>query len=380
LPNTGICAVQPDCTSHHYLLEKKMPKPRLKEYLDLVPMAGNRYQVRGPESLYVLTGQNTEEVLPHMLPLLDGNHSTEEIIEKLEEVAPAEVIEGVLQKLERFMIVEDASAKEGEGDLTPEQVEPYRNQMGFFAIVTEWGGEFVYQKNLMDSHISIIGDGDLAARIAIECARTGIGGIRGVNLNGNLPGVGAGSPDNLVTHGIDLRDIDSSKQTVAGDPPHLLVLALDRPDRRSLEFVNQLSQDLALPVLYAQINGTQGVVGPMVVPGKTACLSCYHLRVTRNLDFYGEYRLWEKWTEESNGKRYPAPSIGPFTSIVAGMAALEVVKRLSNFHEADLYGKFLTVNALTLECIPHQLLRIPRCPTCGKVPGQTVTTPWLEKR
>jgi len=37
-----------------------MLKPRLKEYFDIFPMAADRYQVRGPESLSVMTGRTTE--------------------------------------------------------------------------------------------------------------------------------------------------------------------------------------------------------------------------------------------------------------------------------------------------------------------------------
>lgn len=357
-----------------------MLKPKLKEYFDLFPTTADRYQVRGPESMSVMTGKTTA-VLGQLLPLLNGQHTVDEIKGKLEAVAPAEIIEGVLQKLEQSMIVEDASAKQEEDQFSAEEVLRFQNQMRFFAAVTEWGGEFVYQKALRDGGVSIIGNGELAARIAEECANTGIGKVVGVNLNGAPPNISGNGHSNSANHGLSLQDLESIKQAVASDAPPVLVLAVDRPEPAVVEFVNQMSQDLNIPLFFAQLNGTEGIVGPFVMPGKTACLKCYQLRTVRNLDFYVEYCEWEKWIGgEGSQSRSSVGSIGPFTGLVASIAAFEVVKRLTGFHEPDLFGKFLTINALTMEFIAHPLLRVPRCPSCGKAQGKAVHTPWVDKR
>ena len=357
-----------------------MLKPKLKEYFDLFPMTADRYQVRGPESLSVMTGKTTE-VLGHLLPLLNGQHTVEEIKGKLEAVAPAEVIDGALQKLEQSMIVEDAVAKPEADQFSAEEVLRYQNQLRFFAAITEWGGEFVYQKALREGAVSIIGGGELAARIAAECANTGIGKVVGVNLNGTPPNVSGNGHASSANQSLGLDDLESIKQSVIADAPALLVLAVDRPEPAVVEFVNQMSQDLDIPLFFSQLNGTEGIVGPFVMPGKTACLKCYQLRTVRNLDFYAEYCAWEKWIGgEGSQRRAPAGSIGPFTGLVAAIAAFEVVKRLTNFHEPDLFGKFLTINALTMEFIAHPLLRVPRCPSCGKAQGKPVHTPWVDKR
>jgi bacteriocin biosynthesis cyclodehydratase domain-containing protein len=357
-----------------------MLKPKLKEYLDVFPMTTDRYQVRGPESLSVITGKTTE-VLSQLLPLLNGQHTIDEIKGKLEAVAPAEVIEGTLQKLERSMIVEDASSKQEEDQFSAEEALRFQNQLRFFAAVTEWGGEFVYQKSLREGGVSIIGSGELAARIAVECASTGIGRVVSVNLNRSSPDASGNGHSSRAYYGLRFDDLESIKQSVASDAPPVLVLAVDRPEPKVVEFVNQMSQDLNIPLFFAQLNGSEGIVGPFVMPGKTACLKCYQLRTVRNLDFYVEYRTWEEWIGGEGGQiRSPAGSIGPFTGIVASIAAFEVVKRLNNFHEPDLFGKFLTINALTMEFISHPLLRVPRCPSCRKAQNKIVHTPWVDKR
>jgi bacteriocin biosynthesis cyclodehydratase domain-containing protein len=104
---------------------------------------------------------------------------------------------------------------------------------------------------------------------------------------------------------------------------------------------------------------------------------CQHLRVVRNLDFYQEYVAWEKWAmTDGQERRTQTGALAPFTDMIAGMAAIEVFKFASGFHEPETYGKFITVDALTLEVIPHQVLRLPRCPDCGKVRSKPITSPW----
>jgi bacteriocin biosynthesis cyclodehydratase domain-containing protein len=130
-------------------------------------------------------------------------------------------------------------------------------------------------------------------------------------------------------------------------------------------------------LLICLINGIEGVVGPFVVPGRTPCLMCQHLRVVRNLDFYQEYVAWEKWAmTDGKERRTQTGALAPFTDMIAGMAAIEVFKFASGFHEPETYGKFITVDALTLEVIPHQVLRLPRCPDCGKARSKPITSPW----
>jgi bacteriocin biosynthesis cyclodehydratase domain-containing protein len=115
------------------------------------------------------------------------------------------------------------------------------------------------------------------------------------------------------------------------------------------------------------------------VPGQTACLLCNHLRVTRNLDYYQEYRSWEKWlTTEGKRKRATPGTLAPFTDLIASMAAIELLKQSSSLYEPETYNKFITVNALTLEFVTHQVQRLPRCPACGNARNKVSFSPWQE--
>jgi bacteriocin biosynthesis cyclodehydratase domain-containing protein len=357
-----------------------MIRPKIKEYFDIFNSGDDGYQVRSSEYVSVLRGSTVRDVFRHLLPLLNGEHTTDELVEKLDGVSKPETVRALILRLGELGILEDASDIYRQ-ELSPEQSEAYQSQMMFFGIASrdsQDSNEAKFQKALLESRLSIIGAGELASRVATECARVGIGTVVGMNLAGEASSP-SGNGEIIETPGLALEDLDSIKRLLTAAPPSLLALALDRPEPAFLERVNTISLDLNIPILHSQINGAKGVVGPMTVPGKTACLKCHHLRVIRNYDFYDEYLEWEKWVEgQGKHKRVAAASLGPFTGIIAGLTALEIVKKLSGFYESELYGRFLTVDALTLEVIPHQVLRVPRCPGCGKMRDKAVLTPWIK--
>jgi bacteriocin biosynthesis cyclodehydratase domain-containing protein len=357
-----------------------MLRPRIKRYFDVFRTDDDRYQVRGSEYVSVLSGKAMRDVFTHLLPLLNGEHTTDEIIEMLRDVSQPEIVRALIRKLGEIGILEDASDMDHQ-ELSPEQARTYQSQMMFFGIAsrdTLEPNEARFQKALFESKLSILGAGELAARTAAECAQVGIGKIVCANLSSEASGSLAGKGGTIETRGLALEDLGAMKQLVEDAPPSLLVLSLERPEPAFLDRVNKIAIDLNIPLLHSQLNGIRGVVGPLVVPGKTACLKCHQLRVIRNYDYYDECLEWERWIEgEGRHSRSAAATLGPFTSIIAGLTALEIVKKLSGFYEPELYGHFLTVSALTQEVIPHRVLRIPRCPSCGKLRGKPTFSPWV---
>ena len=353
-----------------------MLRPKIKEYYDIVPEAEDRYQVRSSEVVSVLKGATVKDVLVHLFPLLDGRHSIEEIVNKLSDVASQEVLHGVLEKLIKLRIVEDASERDDSG-LSPQEVERYRRQLMFLDISLDEGTDLQYQRNIKESRLSIVGEGDLAVSIARQAVRVGIGRVTGINLKDGRR-IGEENPDvSFNQAGIDLLDERSISLAIEQEKPSLIVVAADRAEPSLLKWMNELTQRLRISLLYCEISGTEGVIGPFVLPGQTACLMCQHLRVTRNLDFYQEYRSWEKWvTTDGARSRAQTGSLSPFTEMVAGMASLEVFKHVSSFHEPETYGKFLTVNALSYEITSHEVLRVPRCPACGNARTRPTFSVW----
>jgi bacteriocin biosynthesis cyclodehydratase domain-containing protein len=352
-----------------------MSRPKIKDYYDIVPEAEDRYQVRSSELVSILRGATVKDLLCHLFPLLDGEHTTEEIASELKEVASPEVIHAVIGKLRDSRLLEYAFEPQS-GSLTPQEVEQYRRQLIFLDMTLDMGTAIDYQARLKESRLAIIGEGELASSIASQAARFGMGRIFGVNIKQGDQISGSNPLVSFMAAGADLADMKTSRLLLEQEKPTCILIALDRPEPSLMRSVNEMSQDLGISLFSCQLNGTEGIVGPFIVPGQTACLMCHHLRVTRNLDFYQEYRSWEDWISTNGKRRAQTGALIPFTEMVAGMAALELFKHASGFHEPETYGRYITINALTLEIIIHQVLKLPRCPACGTTRNRPVFSAW----
>lgn len=352
-----------------------MSRPKLKDYYDIVPEAENRYQVRGPEIVTMLSGATAKQILSHLFPLLDGTHTTEEIADKLKEIAGPDVIHAVIGRLKDSKLVEYASEQEG-GPLTPQEVEQYRRQLMFLDMTLDQGEALDFQAKLKEGRLAILGGGELASSIASQAARVGIGRIFGVNMRQDQR-IGESNPlISFTGAGVEPADTETAELSIKDEKPGCLLLALDRPEPALMKWANELSQNHGISLMNCQLSGSEAVIGPFIVPGQTACLMCHHLRVTRNLDFYQEYRSWEDWIATNGNRRAETGALAPFTEMVAGMAALELFKHVSGFHEPETYGRFITVSALTLEILTHQVLKLPRCPACGSGRNRPAFSAW----
>lgn len=139
---------------------------------------------------------------------------------------------------------------------------------------------------LRDTTVLVRGDGPLAPAIAVELARGGVGRVR-VAARGRV------RPED-TTLGYGLADVGRDRTntanalvaaavpgvhtgTPAPGPPDLVVLAdVPVPDPVA---VRELMAE-GTPHLSARVWDGVGVVGPLVVPGRTSCLRCADLTRT----------------------------------------------------------------------------------------------------
>jgi bacteriocin biosynthesis cyclodehydratase domain-containing protein len=127
------------------------------------------------------------------------------------------------------------------------------------------------------------------------------------------------------------------------------------------EVFNQACLEEKITWTSYRLFGFEVNIGPTVIPYETPCYKCFDLRRKGNLTFYEEYTLLERYLKEHqfpSGYLYITPGIG--------LAVLEVIKLLTRFVDPATYGKFFSVNLLTLETRLHSILKLPQCPHCGR--------------
>jgi bacteriocin biosynthesis cyclodehydratase domain-containing protein len=358
-------------------------KPKMKEQFDAFPDGNNRYQFRSSEVTAVLKGKNIRDVFDLLLPLLDGQNSIDEITNRLAGAIGVGQTRDIIRRLIEAGFVEDVG-KTLDSGFTPDELQRYRRQLTFFDLATESGGGLEYHKKLREGRLVVLGESDLVVRIARECSWMGVGRIDGVILSGEAPPLSTrefNSDAKLEFHSAPAYDEQSLSRHLLGPRPHLIIAATERPEPELLKSVNEISQKSETPLLHCRVHGVEAIVGPLVIPKLTACLQCWDLSLKRNYDYYHDYLAWERWaTSDNKNQRSRGGRLSPFIEMIAGMVVVEAGKQLSAFYEPATYGSFITVNALTFEVMPHEVLKLPRCPACRSDAGKYSFSVWRESQ
>lgn len=116
-----------------------------------------------------------------------------------------------------------------------------------------------------------------------------------------------------------------------------------------------------------------GYVGPLVVPGETACLDCLRIRQNSQMKDYQSRRLIEGVAFAGQGAVGFHPSMA---SIIGNIAAFELIKLYSEALPFPKVGTSIEVNLLTTEVKSRKVLKIPRCPTCSPLKTRPSLTPY----
>lgn len=139
------------------------------------------------------------------------------------------------------------------------------------------------------------------------------------------------------------------------DGPRLAVVVEGAP-LRDLYRLNEEAVRLGAAVLYAQVAGSDYAIGPQVVPGATACFWEFERQRARSLFSYSEYAILS-----AVGDDVVTPAV---TSASAASALVPYLIELALLGRSMLAGSVLRGRATTGETSRHNVMRLPRCPTC----------------
>jgi bacteriocin biosynthesis cyclodehydratase domain-containing protein len=116
-----------------------------------------------------------------------------------------------------------------------------------------------------------------------------------------------------------------------------------------------------------------GTIGPLVIPGETACYECFRLRENSNMDAPELERVPESGAAERQAVTGFHPAMA---NVLGDLAAMELCK---------IYGggmwwrpnRVIEVNLLGPAIFPRRVLKLPLCPVCS--PAVTTSSVYLGK-
>jgi bacteriocin biosynthesis cyclodehydratase domain-containing protein len=128
---------------------------------------------------------------------------------------------------------------------------------------------------------------------------------------------------------------------------------------RELRFLPVLLQDLV------------GSIGPLVIPGETACLECLRARQNSHLEDPASQRAAELRAEEGRKTVAFHPLM---VSVLGEVAAFELLKYFAGIPEWRV-GCLLEMSLLAGSLRSRRVLKVPRCAVCSPLNRRSSVTP-----
>ncbi|MDY6784467.1 MAG: TOMM precursor leader peptide-binding protein [Cyanobacteriota bacterium] len=298
-------------------------------------------EILEPKQVYLLGEQEnhalTGQLYCQILPFLDGQHTREQIAEKLNGEVPLDYIDFVLNRLNEKGYITEAAPS------LPPEVAAFWSELG---IAPAEAARALQQP------------------VAIKTVGTRIG---------------RDMVDILATA---LQDLGIPIQPARASDATLTVALTDDYLHPDLAALNQQQLQSERPWLLVKPLGSVLWIGPVFTPGETGCWHCLAQRLEGNREVEASVQRQKQASAQNNGKTAhstnsylpTARAVLPST-VQTGLqfAATEIAKHLvftaastpSATPLPNLNGKLLTLNYRTLDFKTHTLSRRPQCPTCG---------------
>lgn len=276
-------------------------------------------------SVVRMTGPEAVPLLSALLPLLDGSGTVEEIQRRLPRWDPAVVTQAL-------------SVLSTNGVITLVDSAPSCAEDEHLLAALLGGGKGI--RSLSDCGLGVVGEGDLAETVLAVSERCGIGRLRRLQWG---------------------RDPDEALDLVLAAPADGDLARLEEWNALMLRRVQPW-----LPVL--PFDGVCASVGPLVLPGETACSICLQIRRRSALH------------DPDLAQRYEAvPAFRPVGSAVASLVAglaVHLAARWVSRRDPQVVGMLFAVRLRPHPDVQaHEVHPVPRCPACRRRPGHT-PAPW----
>ncbi|MEU6799015.1 TOMM precursor leader peptide-binding protein [Nonomuraea wenchangensis] len=320
------------------------------------------------------TGQALESAQPALRRLL--RLCAQEAVEQSDlyaligEIAPEEIDDAVAQLRAARILVNEA-----ELDLLT--ADPRLSRLGLWLSMfhsAEHAAAAV--GGLAGRHVAVLGAGAIGGHVALQLATSGVGRLTLLdddrvelsNLHrqhlyamrdlGELKTAAAARSLAERCPDLEVRQVEqriTGPEDVFTDAD-LVVNTVDTPQPYIRRWVNQACVEAGTPFVTGGFNQHVGLVGPLVVPGKTGCLACQERVLAAR---YGSTALP---TADNAGRT--TPSFGPLCTIVSGMLASEVIRYLTGTGAPAIEGSSVWLDLLTLTATARDFDRLDDCEVC----------------
>lgn len=334
-------------------LREELPYPQFNPSCVPVQIDDNTFHVRGgPWSGPILTirDRDGDGVLTTLVDLIDGETPVEDIVASFKGERQPEVVEALVS-LRKNDAIHDASAYEADAHYNHTAMRPFEVDDADRDRSRGLGGK--------SASVLVITDDTLGTAIAEDLFEAGTSDLTVHPLESDV------ATD--LPAGVDRHPSESIDDAVSAADFVVLATGTERP--AIAEELNRVAHSTRTPWTSVYAVGYDGLVGPTIFPGETACYQCLTHRVNSNVarpEFYESYR--EGLASDAPGSG-PEPSHPAFRRTLAGIATLDI-EHVLEYGAGFTAGRLVTMSAVDLSLSADRVLKVPRCDVCGKSAGE----------
>ncbi|HET7567576.1 MAG TPA: TOMM precursor leader peptide-binding protein [Gaiellaceae bacterium] len=306
-------------------LDRTPNRPRLKPWYRIAHR-DRGVILRYGGSVLEFGGEVAQRLLPRLLPLLDGTRTVEAIVAELGEPARPAIL-NALSLLGSHRLLDEAP---------PETLDPGAlRTVELLAASDPYASDTqAVAERLAGARVSVLGSGG-AARLL---------------------------PDLLSPLEVEAAAWDDGVWPV-GD---LVVVAPAAAELGLLRDWNRVALERGFAWLQVlPFDGQLAAVGPLFVPGQSACYECYRRRRAANVSPLPDDGLGD------------FPSAPALDAVLAGQAALVALRHLG-LGDGGAVGVLLALEQSPAAASRHVVHRVPRCPECSLAAEIAAPSPWSE--
>lgn len=325
---------------------------------------------------FQLHGKDISDFIETVIPLLNGEYDEESICQTLEQYEN-DSIRTVLELLNSKGLLEQIKST---GDASP----PWSVHQRFFSAWNTSGSSAV--EKLANARVLVLGTEPWAANAVQQLAMAGVGHIHLVD-NANLCSddrvsfplfsiadlhksraemlalrVGELAPWCQLTH--KKLTVDSKGSlNITENEWQLVIVSFASEAIYWQKAASNYIQKYNCKALYGCLDGLDSLLGPVVIPGETACWNCLRLR---RLGTSENPQLAHQLESDINAPQQRARTLlAPMASLLGQKIALESIKLLTDYAPTLLKDKVEISNLVTGESDQHGVIPMPWCEVCG---------------
>lgn len=338
-----------------------------------------------------LKGRSFREFHKRVIPMLNGEHSIEEIETATADLFPADELRDALGVLADQGIVLDASAHSFNSEIA-ERMAPQLN------LFHDLAPGVPFQKKLEAATVAVIGMSGAGASVALSLAAAGVGTVRCIDSLAvgpsdvyltpftGMPAVGsnrahttasllkqAAPQVQVVADDRTLESEDDLRAVIEG--ADMVACCLDASQSNLIYKLNRVCLATGMRWVTCSLSGAEIIAGPAMHPGKGPCYLCYRMRTVAcagNPEDAFDYERFLDHRKRDDSSRRENFVFG--AGLAANFLGMEIVKELTDLAEPSLVGRILTVRLTDLTVEKHSVLRKPWCPACFAPAEASVAT------